>query len=198
MSDAGREGSRPRLTRFVAHLRAGGVVACATETQIGLLADAMNARAVAAVCALKGRPEGAPIALLLPGIDALPQVAEPLVPRAAALAKAHWPGPLTLVVAARPELSPALVQDGRVGVRVPGPSPALTLVQAFGGPLTATSCNRSGQPAAVHAEDARGLFGDSVPVWPADAPGGPPSTVIEVDGAHLRIIRPGAVTVPQP
>lgn len=181
------------IAEFVAHLRQGGVVGCATETQMGLLADALDADAVARVCALKGRGDDSPLALLLPGVEALTRVALPADAGALALCARHWPGPLTLLLPARPGLSPRLVKEGRVGVRVPGPSPALQLVRAFGGPLTATSANLSGAPAASTAAQVRAVFGAQLPVLPADAPGGPPSTIVALEAEGLRVLRAGAI-----
>lgn len=185
-----------QLAKYVALLRAGGVLACATETLQGLLADALDEAAVARVVAVKRRgPE--PIALLLPDLEALAQVShQPLSAAAHKLVAAHWPGALTLVVQARPGLPAALAPHGTVGVRVPGPSPALSLVRAFGGPLTATSCNPSGQPAARTEREARAYFADQLAGYvPGDAPGGAPSTVLDVSGPQLRIIRRGIVTI---
>src|SRR5690606_29808134 len=135
----------PDLDAYVATLRRGGVVACPTETLQGLLADARSEAAVQRVVELKRRgPE--PIAVIVPSLFALDEVAEPPSEQALALARRHWPGPLTLVLRARSGLPAPLVRQGTIGVRVPGPSPALALVQAFGGPLTATSANPSGLP----------------------------------------------------
>jgi tRNA threonylcarbamoyl adenosine modification protein (Sua5/YciO/YrdC/YwlC family) len=184
------------LAAYVDVLRRGGVVACPTETLQGLLADALNPHAVARVVALKGRgPE--PIALLVPDLAAVFALsAEPLSERAVALATAHWPGPLTLVVKARAGLAPALIGSGTVAVRVPGHSPALSLVRAFGGPLTATSCNPSGLPAACSEVEARAYFGGQLDAFvPGDAPGGAPSTVVDVSGAQLRVLRAGVVRI---
>lgn len=184
------------VAHFVGLLRSGGVVACPTETLQGLLADALSCDAVAAVVALKRRgPE--PIALLLPSLEALDQVAESCPERALELAREHWPGPLTLLVRARPGLAEALVRDGKVGVRVPGPSPALDLVRAFGGPLTATSANPSGQPAARTAAEVSAYFpGGLAGQIMRDAPGGLPSTVVDATEAHVRVIRMGAIRLP--
>ena len=184
------------LSHFVEILRGGGVVACPTETLQGLLADALSAQAVDAVVALKRRGPD-PIALLLPDLAALDQVAESCPEVARELAARYWPGPLTLLVKALPTLPGALVRDGKVGVRVPGPSAALDLVRAFGGPLTATSANLSGQPAArteaeVRAYFPRGLAGQVA----GDAPGGLPSTVVDATGGVLKVIRAGAVALP--
>lgn len=185
-----------QLTRYVALLREGGVLACATETLHGLLADALNVQSVEQVAALKRRGAD-PIALLLPDLSAVRLVSdEPLSARALALATEYWPGPLTLVIKARPGLSPLLAPHGTVGVRVPGESPALTLVRAFGGPLTATSCNVSGQPAARTEQEARAYFGDGLAGYvPGDAPGGAPSTVLDATGPLLRVLRQGAVAI---
>jgi L-threonylcarbamoyladenylate synthase len=182
------------LAPYVALLRRGGVLACPTETLHGLLADALDPRAVARVVALKRRgPE--PIALLVPDLAAAQALADGgLSERAQALATAHWPGPLTLVIKARAGLAEALAPAGTVGVRVPGPSPALALVRAFGGPLTATSCNPSGLPAARDEKEARAYFGDRLDGYvPGSAPGGLASTVVDVSGPEPRVLRPGAI-----
>jgi L-threonylcarbamoyladenylate synthase len=189
--------SLPELSRYLELLARGGVVACPTETLQGLLADAHSQAAVDRVVAIKHRgPE--PIALILPSFDALSEVALPPPEWALALARQHWPGPLTLVVRAKPGLPKPLLRDGTVGVRVPGDSPALTLVRAFGRALTATSANPSGLPAARTAAEVRAYFPDQLDaIVPADAPGGAPSTVLDATGPTPRVIRPGTLNIPQ-
>jgi len=183
------------LDAYIAALRAGGVVACATETLFGLLADARSAEAVARVVALKRRGSD-PIALLAPDLAAVEALADGLDARTRALATHYWPGPLTLIVRARPGLPAPLLRDGTVGIRVPGPSDALTLVRAFGGPLTATSCNLSGQPAARTDAEARAYFGDTLDaIVPGSAPGGAPSTIVDATGPAPRVLRQGAITL---
>ena len=93
------------LSALVEVLNRGGVVACPTETWLGLLADARDERAIEKVAALKGRPADMPIALLLPSAEATVEVAMPPSPDAQALMDAHWPGPLTLLLKARPGCS---------------------------------------------------------------------------------------------
>ena len=187
--------SPPWLSASLAALEAGAVVACPTETLIGLLADAFSHRAVQRVVSLKRRGPD-PIALLLPSIEALASVAETVPEAAEELARRYWPGPLTIVVPARSGLPSALAPNGTIGVRVPGESPALTLVSAFGRPLTATSCNHSGSPPAKTSEEAHALFGDELAVVvPGSSPGGPPSTVVDATGPELRILRAGAVSL---
>jgi L-threonylcarbamoyladenylate synthase len=185
------------LERLVCILRGGGVVACPTETFVGLLADATNARAVERVVALKGRDAGQPMGVLVPELAALSVIVGELPPRARALAEQHWPGPLTLVLRARPGLPRALLRDGKIGVRVPGPSPALELVRAFGAALTATSANRSGEPPARTSDEAARIFGRALDaIVSGAAPGGLASTVIDATTEPLRVIRQGAVALP--
>jgi L-threonylcarbamoyladenylate synthase len=160
----------------------------------GLLADAQNPEAIERVIALKGRDPKQPIALLLPNVAALDLVASTVPQRARRLAERHWPGPLTLVVPARSGLPSPLTRDGKVGVRVPGQSPALQLVQAFAAPLTATSANLTGQPAARTYGQALAAFPSGLAaIVAAPAPGGPVSTVIDITGPNPVILRAGAV-----
>ena len=183
-----------QLAAYVALLRQGGVIACATETLFGLLADARSEAAIARVIAIKQRGD-APIALLAPDLACVEQLAE-LTAEARSLAARYWPGPLSLVLRAKPGLPDALLRDGTVGVRVPGPSPALDLVRAFDGPLTATSCNPSGQPAARTALEARAYFGDRLAAIVGDvAPGGLPSTLVDATGPTLRVLRAGPIAL---
>lgn len=184
------------LAALVQVLEEGGVVACPTETWLGLLADARNEKAVERVAELKGRPADMPIALLLPSADSLTAVAEPAPAAAQALMSVHWPGPLTILLTAKPGLSPRLSRDGKVGVRVPGPSPAADLVRAFGHPVTATSANRTGEPPLrtadeLPAELAEGLGG----LVAGSAPGGAPSTLIDSTRTPMEILRAGAIDI---
>jgi len=184
------------LTALVKVLGQGGVVACPTETWLGLLADALDENAVERVAELKGRPADMPIALLLPNAQALGEVALAPSPAARALMAAHWPGPLTLLFAAKPELSPRLTRDGKLGVRVPGPSPAADLVRAFGRAVTATSANLSGEPSLRSVDELPPALAEGVDgVVPGDSPGGAPSTLIDTTTTPMRILRTGAIDI---
>ena len=184
------------VDRYVRILREGGVVACATETLIGLLADARNEAAVERVVEIKRRGAQSAIAVLIPGVRTVPTVARDFPAAAEQLADAHWPGPLTILLHARDDIPAALVHEGKIGVRVPGESPALELCRAFGGPLTATSANRSGDPPARTADEARAALGADVDaVVPADAPGGAPSTLVDATVDPPRVIRKGAIAL---
>lgn len=183
-----------QLAPLLAALRAGGVVACPTETFVGLLADALNPRAVEHVWTLKQRDPKQPIGVLLPNADALALIAREVPQRVREIAARHWPGPLTLLVPVLPGLPPALSKDGKIGARVPGPSPALELVRAFGGPLTATSANLSGRPATRTADEVRAAFPEGLAaIVPGEAPGGLASSVIDVTGPVPVVVRAGPI-----
>ena len=195
MAGAGQSGAS--WERCLAVLRGDGAVACPTETLIGLLAIASSADAVAGVLAIKLRPDGQPLAVLVGSMQGALEVASGLSPAATALAERFWPGPLTLLLPARAGLPAALVRDGKVGVRVPGPSPALELVRAVGQALTATSANVSGEPApadtALLADRVRQMVGAVVE---GRAAGGLASTIVDVCVNPPQLVRPGAVPWP--
>lgn len=186
------------LNQAVAALKEGKVVAAATETFFGLLADVENPRALDAVFRLKGRGAEKASALLLPSLEAWAALVLEIPPEAARLAEAFWPGPLTIVLPARPGLDPRLVMDGRVGVRLPSASPAADIVHAYGKPLTATSANRTGEPPLVDSKDVERVFeGEAkagrLVVVPGRAPGGRPSTLVVIEGGEVRVVREGAI-----
>ena len=171
-------------------------VSIVAKKHMGLLADARDPIAVQRVCAMKRRPEGEPLGLLVPSFDAALELAEDRNGVGERLAARWWPGPLTIVMHAREGIEPALTKDGKVAVRVPGPSPALEIVRAFGGALTATSANISGQPPLAREDELRTAFGDALAaIVPGRAPGGLPSTLVDVTGTELRVLRLGPIVV---
>lgn len=186
----------PEMASYVAALRAGGVLACPTETQMGLLADALSPIAVAHLVELKRRRPGEAISVIVPSLEQALQLVRDVSELALRLARAHWPGPLTLVLRARPGLPDALLKDGALALRVPGSSPALSVVRAFGGPLTATSANVSGQPPLADADALRETFGAALAaIVPGVPPGALPSTIVDLTGERPRVLRQGAVVI---
>ncbi len=183
----------------LAALLRGEVVCLPTESSYGLAADARSAAALARVTALKGgRPADSPFPLVVADADAARDLAAVWPDAAERLARRHWPGPLTLVVPARPELAPEVVgPGGGVGVRVSSHPLARALAAALGGAITATSANRSGQPPATTVEQARAVFGDDIAFYlDGGECTGTPSTVVVVDqGGSLRLVRPGPIVV---
>ena len=163
---------------------------------MGLLADALSETAVARACELKRRPAGEALSVIVPSLEQALRLVRDVSDQALRLARAHWPGPLTLVLRARDGLPGALLKDGKLALRVPGPSPALALVRAFGGPLTATSANESGRPPLSSAAELRAAFGPALAgIVPGVPPGALASTILDLTGARPLVLRQGAVIV---
>jgi L-threonylcarbamoyladenylate synthase len=180
----------------VAALVRGEVVGFPTETFYGLGVDAFDLPALERLRALKGRGAEKAISVLVDAATLASVVAE-ISPRAQALMDAHWPGPLTLALPARPGLPEALVLEGCVAVRH-SPHPfAQALVAGLGRPLTATSANPAGAPPPTTAAGVRSYFGDRcVIVDGGETPGGQPSTLVRVRGDIVEVLRAGAIRLP--
>jgi L-threonylcarbamoyladenylate synthase len=177
-------------------IRGGGVVGCPTDTLYGLAADATSSTAVAQLFVLKGRDAASAIPVVAADLAQVVSVVGRLSPMAIRVAEHFWPGPLSLIVDARPALAAGIhAGRGTVAVRVPALAVTRLLVELAGVPLTATSANRSGQPAARTARDVQASFGDALPVIldAGPAPGAVPSTIVDVTGAAPRLVRAGAI-----
>lgn len=181
----------------------GELVAYPTETLFGLGADATRDDAVARLRRWKGRGEDQPLSLLVEDAGALGAFGVGLPPAARRLARAFWPGPLTLVLPCRGPLATGVARapDGAVGVRCSSHPVAAELARRLAkaglGPLTATSLNRSGEPAAATRAAARALCAGDGP-WLLDLPGaaepqGGESSVVDATGERPRVLREGAV-----
>ena len=217
MTLPGAGGAQPpqlSAAEAVALLLAGGLVAFPTETSWGLGADARSATALGRLRAFKGRAADKPLSLLVEGRAALAGFCAQLPNSAERLARAFWPGPLTLVlpVAAAPDgragvaLAPGVAREGAVGFRC-SPHPAaqaLAREAARRGalPITATSLNRSGEPdcrtraEALRCIAAQGEAGVAL-LAGEDAFGAAPSSVVAVLAAAPRILREGAIPAAQ-
>ena len=186
------------VARAAGLLRAGDLVAFGTETVYGLGAVATDARAVARVFEAKGRPHFNP--LICHYADAEAAFADVVATAAAiALARALWPGPLTLVLRRRSTCAVSLLAGAgleTLAVRVPAHEGALALLRAVGAPVAAPSANRSGQVSPTttsHVLD--GLGGRIAAVLDGgDCPVGVESTVLDLTGEAPVLLRPGGVT----
>jgi len=177
-------------------LARGKLVVFPTETLYGLGADARSDAAVEHLVAVRGREAGKPILVLVRDVAMAETVAAEMPEGARRLAARFWPGPLTLVLRARPGLSTALTAgSGTIGVRAPGHPAAAAIVDGLGGPVTAPSANPPGGTPPRRLDEARAYFGDRVDVYVdgGELPGGG-STVASVDGDELRVLRAGVVS----
>ncbi len=176
----------------------GGVVSIPTDTLYGLAVDPFSSTAISRLFAVKGRTSERAVALIAADVEQVIAQLGALPPIARRLAAAYWPGPLTLLVA-RPDSIPAELTGGsdRVGVRVPADDVARELCRACGHLLTATSANRSGEPASDDPDHIADVFASSDVELLLDAgktPGGPPSTIVSVVGDDVQLVRPGAIS----
>ncbi len=180
-------------------LTRGGVVVIPTDTVYGLAAHPDFPAAVERLYTIKGREAKKPIALLAADADAAHRFGAEFPPRAAALAAAHWPGALTLVLPMSPSsLRAAEVRGNLEGFRVPDHDWTRRLLAACGGVLRVTSANLSGQRPATDAPQALADVGLSADLVVDDgvSPGGTPSTVVRVSPDNtLTILRDGGVVI---
>lgn len=177
-------------------IAAGGVLAFRTDTFYGLGADPFNLVGLRKIYALKGREEGKPLLVIISDAAGAGRLIESQSKLFDAFAKRHWPGPITLVGRARDGVADELTAGtGTVGVRLPDDEQVRDFVRAVGGALTATSANPAGQAAARTAQEVAGYFpaGLDLIIDSGPAPGGLPSTVLDVSGPTARLIREGAV-----
>ena len=178
------------------YIAAGGVIAFRTDTFYGLGADPFNSRAIRKIRLLKGREDGKPILLLISDeseVDRFIHQAEFFK----LVARKHWPAPLTLIGESRPELPAALTASTHsLGVRLPDDDNVRALVRACGGALTATSANVSGQPPARTAKEVENYFpaGIDLIVDGGEVTATEASTVLDVSGSEVRLVREGAIS----
>ncbi len=185
---------------IAASLIAGsGIVGMPTETVYGLAGDATSDRAVAAIYAAKGRPDFNPLIVHVHDLTHALEIgvfgADELE-----LAKAHWPGPLTLVVPLRPEAKLASgVTAGlpTVALRVPAHRAMRALLAATGKPLAAPSANASGGISPTRADHVLRSLDGRIPLIIDDGAttGGIESTIVTVTDGHFRLLRPGPILV---
>jgi L-threonylcarbamoyladenylate synthase len=188
---------RDALQEAAKWIRMGGLVALPTDTLYGLAADPFRADAVARVFAVKGRAEDRALPLIAADVDQIVERLSPLSQIAEQLAAKFWPGPLTLLVPAPAALARDVTGGtGRVAVRVPAHDIARAICRAADRPITATSANRSGQPATADPAEVERALGDDIDLLIDAGPtrGGAPSTIVDVTGATPRLVRAGAVS----
>ena len=179
-------------------LQRGGVVALPTDTVYGICVALATPGGVERLFEIKRRPPDKGIMLLLASADQAPDIGL-MTPAADALARACWPGGLTVVVPQRPDRPlPAVLTAGlaTIGLRVPDHAAPRALAAGVG-PLPTTSANVSGLPEARDAQEIHAQLGDVLDLILDGGPahGGPASTVVDCTEAMPRILRVGAVPV---
>ena len=197
-SDAQRAEGLAHAQRAIAQKQ---VIVLPTDTVYGIAADAFSPQAVAILLAAKGRGRTMPPPVLIQRIQTMDGLATDISDDARKLAEAFWPGGLTLILHSQPTLTWDLGETmGTVALRMPDDRLALDLL-TITGPLAVSSANRTGQPAAQTASEARTQLGESVEVYleagfrPVEGTTSLPSTIVDATGEVLRVVRQGAVSL---
>ncbi len=186
------------IRRAAMALRAGRLVVFPTETVYGLGGDATNADAVAGIFAAKGRPSFNPLISHVPNFQSALKFGS-FDEQATALAKAFWPGPLTLVVPRAPNSPIAQLTTAgldTIALRVPAHPVARALLEETGLPLAAPSANISGRISPTKAVHARGLESEKIEMIldGGTCEIGLESTIVLCAGGNPRLLRPGGVS----
>lgn len=184
------------ITQAADRIRAGGLVAFPTETVYGLGANALNAQAVEKIFIAKGRPSFNPVIVHVADVEQARGLTRDWTPSADKLAAAYWPGPLTLVLRRSPVIPDNVTAGGdTVGIRCPNHPIARELIRRSGVPIAAPSANKSSELSPTRAGHVVKAFGDSIVILD----GGPcsigiESTVVDVSGPEVQILRSGLIT----
>ena len=192
----GRAADVPGVKGIAAALLAGAVAAYPTETFYALGAAALSKRGVDRVFRLKKRDPSRPLSFVVSDMDMVRDVVSSLPPAFMVLAAEFWPGPLTVVLPAAAGFPEHLVGPGRtIALRIPPPAWLRSLVREMSEPLTATSANLSGERELADPVEVKALFEGRVDliVDGGPAPGGLPSTIVDLSGDRPRILREGVI-----
>lgn len=189
------------LHRTVAHLQAGRVLAYPTETLYGF-GTMIDGEAVERLVELKRRPPAKPFLLLISDTPMLARLGLHLTPAASMLAARHWPGPLTLVLPGGERRVPNRLRgpEGGIAVRWTPHVGLQRLISALGDPITSTSANLPGVPAAMSSGEILEQWKDAIRSGELMLLDGgrlapsPASTVVDCSGRRPRVIRPGVIS----
>ncbi|PID76211.1 MAG: threonylcarbamoyl-AMP synthase [Deltaproteobacteria bacterium] len=187
------------LRPAVEKLRQDGVIAFPTETYYGLAADSTSNTALNKLYRIKNRPSDKPLLVLISKeqqlcglIAEFPVLYRELIDR-------YWPGPLTLIFKAAPQVSPVLTAGtGTIGIRLSSSPIARSLVALFGKPITATSANPSGMRPGRSREDIENMFGNQLDhiVDGGQACAALGSTIVSLKSGKLQLVRQGQILLP--
>jgi L-threonylcarbamoyladenylate synthase len=181
------------IAEAVERIKAGELIVFPTDTVYGMAAWPFESAPLQRLYEAKQRPHDLALPVLIANVRRTSLVSPFWSEAFGRLAKHFWPGALTIVIPKLPTLPPELSPYPTVGVRVPDHDGALDLLEAAGGALATTSANLSGEPPAVTAEAAAEMIGDHAALIldGGESPGGTPSTVVELRGNEIVVLREG-------
>jgi L-threonylcarbamoyladenylate synthase len=188
------------VTKAADVIKSGGMVAVPTESFYGLAVNPIDIKAIHRLFDVKKRGGEQPILILIPSVNLLDQYVIHVPEIAHALMNAFWPGGLSLIFEAKPNLPPELTSGtGKVGVRLSSHPIATALAQAVNGPITGTSANISGKPPCSSAKEVFQQLGEKVDLIldGGETAGGKGSTVLDVTTDPPVVVREGMVSLEQ-
>jgi L-threonylcarbamoyladenylate synthase len=185
-----------KLRMIVSILDNNGLIVYPTETFYGLGANCLSSDAVKKIFVLKRRDRAKPLPVVISELNMLDSLVAEVPIAAEPFLSLYWPGPLTLVFPANPNLPQELLGAKRtIGVRLPAHAGVRDLVKNAGFPITATSANISGEEEFSDPNKVYDAFVGRVDciVDGGETRGGPPSTVVDLTSRVPRILREGAI-----
>ncbi len=194
------DGAQSIFSQALSVVKQGGIIAYPTESFYALGVLATDENAVRKLFELKKRPSDKPLPLIICDKDTLFSVAKIIPDQAEQFITKYWPGALTLIFQAQDTVPPMITANTKkVAVRIPGKSLAHDLVCSLKLAITATSANISSTPPAVDAASVQHYFGDRIDliIDGGTAPGGRPSTIVDVTVTPPDILREGSIILPQ-
>jgi len=193
-----------QLDEVVQVLSDGGLICLPCSGSYRILADLTNEKAVNRLLQSKRRTSKAPSLVFVGDNAMLAAVADKIDPLAIKLAQRLWPGQVTILFDAHPDLPPRVVKqlckaNGKLGVRVPLDGLARRVVKQLGRPVLVSSANKEHKAGAGSPAQVRKTFRDRVDVFldAGDLPPRPASTVVDVRAGRLAVTRPGAISQEQ-
>ncbi len=188
---------RSQIVKIKRILNLGGVMAFPTDTFYGLGATAFNRAALSRIYKIKQRAKDKPLLTLVASAYQANTMTKEIIPTAEILIDKLWPGPLTILFSARPDLPPQLTANsGKIGVRQPANEMVCKILSGVGFPITATSANISGTENITTADEVEKALGSQVDliVDGGPTPGGKESTILDVTLSPPLLIREGAIS----
>lgn len=176
-------------------IKLGGTIAFPTDTVYGLAVDVFNNIAIREIYAIKERSTLKALPVLIASMAQLETLVSEMDEKARILAKAYWPGPLTLILPKVPGLPELLSPYPTIGIRMPDYPFTLDLLEATG-PLATTSANISGESNPVTAQDVLEQLGGRIDLLldGGETPGATPSTVVDTTEPEIKILREGPIS----
>jgi len=189
-----------KIKKIAKYLKMDGVIVYPTETYYALGADCFSKKAIQAIYRLKKRPSSKPLSVVISDLDMIREIVSEIPSAIQPLISNFWPGPLTLVLKAGPRVPEELRgPSGSIGVRLTEHQWLRSLVRHASFPITATSANISGEKDISDPEYALRVFNSKVDLMVdgGETKGDLPSTVLDLFGKRVRIIREGAIPFSQ-